>query len=674
MSALSVSPPFPIFTGLDGSPLEGGFIYIGSANQNPEAVPILVYWDFALTIPAAQPIRTLAGYPSRNGTPARLYVNADDLSISVKDSNGVLVYSALSSTLRLPMSVISGNLDASRIDNLDAGLVTYTATAGSAVATTVQDKLDGLLSLQDFGAVGDGVTDDTAAWTAWVAYDGGKVVLPGDYLVSAVVKTYEVPSFVNANSASTNHAAGFQALEKVQLATPEGDSNAAFGYRALANNTLGYRNVAFGREALFSQTGNLTTGNSNSAFGYQTLYNNTLGKDNVAIGYLSMFFNTEGGGNTAVGYRALYSNVGVADTTGQFNVAIGYESLLTNGQGNSNTALGWRSMFTNNTGTRNTAAGQESLRSNSIGTNNVAMGYHALHDNTSASQGVAIGYEALTDNVGGASNTAVGYRALGRNTSGSTNTAIGLQALEFTISGGSNLAGVNCTGLGSGTRISGDNQVQIGDSATTTYVYGTVQNRSDLRDKADVADTELGIDFIMGLRAVSGRWDMREDYHAIPPVEPKAPDKPEKPRPRIVDDSRPEHSIEPDAFELDAYQKNMDKYLEDLSAYKKAHSEWVQECAKVAEFNASFATGEGKDGSKKRKRLHQWFIAQEVAELCESLGVEFGGLQHHAKSGGDDVYSLGYDEFIPPTVKAVQQCWARLDELEARISAMEAKQ
>ena len=46
----------------------------------------------------------------------------------------------------------------------------------------------------------------------------------------------------------------------------------------------------------------------------------------------------------------------------------------------------------------------------------------------------------------------------------------------------------------------------------TTYVYGTVQNRSDSRDKADVRDTVLGLDFINKLRPVDFKWDLREQY------------------------------------------------------------------------------------------------------------------------------------------------------------------
>src|SRR5699024_10785567 len=50
------------------------------------------------------------------------------------------------------------------------------------------------------------------------------------------------------------------------------------------------------------------------------------------------------------------------------------------------------------------------------------------------------------------------------------------------------------------------------NSATTAHVAGTVQNRADARDKADVRDTILGLDFIEKLRPVDYRWDMREDY------------------------------------------------------------------------------------------------------------------------------------------------------------------
>lgn len=39
--------------------------------------------------------------------------------------------------------------------------------------------------------------------------------------------------------------------------------------------------------------------------------------------------------------------------------------------------------------------------------------------------------------------------------------------------------------------------------------------------------------------------------------------------------------------------------------------------------------------------------------------------------GRDDVWTLGYDAFILPLVKAVQQCRLRMDELEKRIADLE---
>lgn len=149
MPALSVSPPFPIFTDTDGQPLENGYVWIGTANLNPITNPVAVFWDAALTQPAAQPIRTLNGYPSNAGTPGRLYV-ASDYSIQVQNKNGSVVYSAPDGA--------SDRFSAAQISFLQAGT--------GAVARTAQAKMRDVVSVKDFGAVGDGVADDTAAMQA----------------------------------------------------------------------------------------------------------------------------------------------------------------------------------------------------------------------------------------------------------------------------------------------------------------------------------------------------------------------------------------------------------------------------------------------------------------------------------------------------------------------------
>lgn len=125
MSLIPVGSPFKVFYDSDGTPLENGYLYIGKINTSPEANPIDLYWDEAGTIPASQPIRTISGYASRGGTPSEIFASTN-YSITVKDKNNSLVYSTQKS----------------------------------------QEKFGIPISVSDFGAVGDGVTDDYAAFAA----------------------------------------------------------------------------------------------------------------------------------------------------------------------------------------------------------------------------------------------------------------------------------------------------------------------------------------------------------------------------------------------------------------------------------------------------------------------------------------------------------------------------
>jgi hypothetical protein len=86
-----VKNPYDIFLGLDGLALELGSIYIGLENQDPETNPKTVFWDEDGTQVADQPIRTLAGYADRSGSPAQIFT-AGKYSIRVRNAQGEQVF------------------------------------------------------------------------------------------------------------------------------------------------------------------------------------------------------------------------------------------------------------------------------------------------------------------------------------------------------------------------------------------------------------------------------------------------------------------------------------------------------------------------------------------------------------------------------------------------------
>jgi len=355
--------------------------------------------------------------------------------------------------------------------------------------------------------------------------------------------------------------------------------------------------------ALGIDFGSITSGDGDTLFAAFTKINNMFTTTTKLSNGDMVFGRNDGikvgkGGGTSYGGTAIGQNALNSASAGLDNTAVGW-SVLENSIGNYNTAVGSNAMK-NSSGSNangNTAVGAGALQS-TTGGNNTCVGLNSLLSNTSGNDNVGVGGGTLYSNLIRTSNTAIGTNAL------STNTLYS-----------------NCTGLGANASfLNGDNQVQLGDSSTTTYVYNTVNSRSDLRDKTEVRDTVLGLDFINELRPVDYKWDMREDY-------------------------RPEKPID---LELDATEEEKD-------AYKIAMDEWLESC-RVENLNH--------DGTHTRTRYHHGLIAQEVKEVIDASGVDFGGFQDHKVNGGGDVLSLGYSELIAPMIKAIQELTARINVLE----------
>jgi len=129
--SFAITPPFPVYTALDGDPLDNGKIYVGTANLDPVANPVQLYWDEALTITATQPIRTSGGYPVRNGTPTNFFAAVGNVSITVKDAVDVVVYTELNFS----------------------GTDSFVQAGTGAVVRTMQNKARERFDLRDFGVI-----------------------------------------------------------------------------------------------------------------------------------------------------------------------------------------------------------------------------------------------------------------------------------------------------------------------------------------------------------------------------------------------------------------------------------------------------------------------------------------------------------------------------------------
>jgi hypothetical protein len=151
MSALSIQVPYQIFADSDGTPLDNGYVWIGTTNLDPRTNPVNVYFDAALTQVAPNPLRTVNGYVYNAGSPAQLYIDGVNFSLRVEDKKSRLVYS-------FP--------DGSGISPNANGIV-YTPAGTGAVATDVESKLRESVSVKDFGAVGDGSDEYAKIATAW---------------------------------------------------------------------------------------------------------------------------------------------------------------------------------------------------------------------------------------------------------------------------------------------------------------------------------------------------------------------------------------------------------------------------------------------------------------------------------------------------------------------------
>ena len=170
------------------------------------------------------------------------------------------------------------------------------------------------------------------------------------------------------------------------------------------------------------------------------------------------------------------------NTTGSYNTGIGRQSLVINTTGYENTGCGFKSLMQTTTGYENAVVGALTAQNLTTGYRNAVCGKQAMDSSTTAHN-----------------NACLGFYAGGQMTTGSNNILLGTD-------GGTHLAP-------SGSVTTQSNIVNLGNNnITDLFCADTSISSSDARDKTDVSDFTIGLDWIKACRPVTYRWDKRTWY------------------------------------------------------------------------------------------------------------------------------------------------------------------
>jgi hypothetical protein len=234
--------PIPLFLDGRGALLDGGYVYIGIAGMDPEveANQLDLFWDKALTIPSAQPLRTLGGTIVNGLNLSQVYFAEADFSITVRDADSNLVYYIASAF----------DLSGTSYQPLDADLTAIAALATTAFgrgALTVADEAE----LRVYAGNGTISTFDEATSAQFRSNTAGKA-LSTDKVWGAAASVALTPGATVNVDLSTAINFTLAMGGNYSLATPTNGKDGQSGKIEITQDATGSRTLSFGANWLFA--------------------------------------------------------------------------------------------------------------------------------------------------------------------------------------------------------------------------------------------------------------------------------------------------------------------------------------------------------------------------------------------------------------------------------------
>ena len=361
------------------------------------------------------------------------------------------------------------------------------------------------------------------------------------------------------------------------------------------------------------------------------------GNHNTVVGDEAGTAITTGIENTLVG-----SGAGDALTDADFNVAIGTDALTADTKGSRSVAIGRRTLhaqnFTSATDAYNVAIGFEAGNDITTAVQNTLIGGKAGDAVTVGADNVAVGYEALTGETGGQNNTAIGVRALKvqQNSSGNTrNTAVGSNA-GVAISTGSQNTLIGARSAENGT--TANDNVFVGYASSLSAV-----DTAQVIVLGNAVTSQSANNFTFGF----GATDSNIAFGATSISAPS--------------DERYKENIETSTAGLG--------FINDL---RPVTFRWKKE-KDIPTDHKAYVKDSEKRVMEKGDKIQHGFIAQEVKTAIDNHSELKNGFSMWTADPTDGRQRLSPSELIPILTKALQELSAKIETLEAKVTALESK-